>query len=129
MILLWIALAGACGALLRYGVIYWSSNTHNVVVGGIIWPTGVLLVNALGCLLAGLLVGWLYTKAVVDERLQLILLVGFLGAFTTFSAFAVDTLQLFRESGLFSAMSYVVVQNLICMLMVFAGYWLSGSAT
>lgn len=124
MILLWIALAGAAGAVLRYGVIQWSHNSHNLVIAGIAWPTGVLIVNVIGCLLAGLLIGWLHTKAIVDERLQLILLVGFLGAFTTFSAFAVDTLHLFKDAGLFPALGYVVVQNLICMGVVFLGYWL-----
>ncbi len=127
MILVWIALAGAAGAVLRYGVIQWSNNSHNLIIADITWPTGVLIVNAIGCLLAGLLIGWLHTKAIIDERLQLILLVGFLGAFTTFSAFAVDTLNLFKAAGLLPVIVYVVLQNLICMGLVFFGYCLGNN--
>lgn len=53
-------------------------------------PLGTLVVNVLGSCLAGALVGWLVLRLEADSALRLLLLVGFLGGFTTFSAFAVE---------------------------------------
>ncbi len=124
MQLLWIGLGGAAGAMLRHTVAHWSNSMHSLVVAGISWPTGTLLVNALGCLLAGLLMGWAHSKSMLDHQLLLIITAGFLGAFTTFSAFAVDSMRLFDQAGLGAAVGYVVVQNLICLALAFLGWWL-----
>lgn len=120
--LLWIGLGGAVGAMLRHSIAHWSNTTHTLVIGGISWPTGTLLVNALGCLLAGLLMGWLQTKASIDQRLLLVVTAGFLGAFTTFSAFAIDSVRLFNEAGLMPAMIYILMLNVICISFVLVGW-------
>ncbi len=124
---LWIGLGGAVGAMLRHGIAHWSNTSHSLVIGGISWPTGTLLVNMLGCLAAGLLMGWAFTRNMIDHHLLLIVTAGFLGAFTTFSAFAVDSLRLFDQAGLGVVIGYVVVQNLICLGVAFLGWWLMHS--
>jgi CrcB protein len=96
--ILLIALAGAGGALARYGI-------HGAVqrAAGPQFPWGTAAVNILGCLLFGL--AW----AVTAERLPLgpggrtAVFVGFLGAFTTFSTFVVETEQLLRSGALLLA--------------------------
>lgn len=125
MIWLWIALAGAGGAVLRYGVVRWSADTHNLVIAGVAWPVGTLIVNTLGCLVAGLLIGWLQTRSIIDQRLLVVLMAGFLGAFTTFSAFALDTLAVYKEAGLFYAGINVFLTNLLSILAAIGGYKLS----
>lgn len=122
MQILWIGLGGAVGAMLRHSIAHWSNTTHSLVIGGISWPTGTLLVNALGCLLAGVLMGWLQTKASIDQRLLLVVTAGFLGAFTTFSAFAIDSVRLFSEAGLVPAMIYILMLNVVCISFVFVGW-------
>jgi fluoride exporter len=92
--LLYIMGGGACGSLCRYLVIVFSEK-----IFGKEFPWGTSTVNILGCFLAGWIFQYLAThsETVAESRLVVIkyaLLVGFLGAFTTFSAFGVDTWKL-----------------------------------
>lgn len=66
-----------------------------VVAAGI--PAGTLLVNILGCLGVGLLSGWAPWRETGDLIIQRLLIVGFLGGFTTFSAFGLESMQLLRQ--------------------------------
>lgn len=95
-----IAAGGALGALARYGV----------VRGAAAWlgsgfPWGTLAVNAAGCFAMGLLYFWLAAKEAT--ALKAFLMVGVLGAFTTFSAFALDAALLLRDRSLSAAALYV----------------------
>jgi CrcB protein len=83
-----VALFGALGALGRLGC----SKLLPSAAGGIPWAT--LLVNGLGSLLLGLLTGWCLSTDALDERWRIALATGFLGSFTTFSTFSVETVQL-----------------------------------
>lgn len=101
----WIAigLGGALGALARHML--------NVLVQGryALFPGGIFVVNAAGCLAIGLLAGLLAAGRVhLGEPGRLFLIVGFLGGFTTFSAYALDTLTLVRggHTGLAAANAF-----------------------
>ncbi len=113
---LWIALAGGAGALARYGL-------GGLVqrLGGASFPWGTAAVNAAGCLLFGIAVGFLESRVTVSAHLRPLLLIGFLGAFTTFSTFAFESAELLldRQWAYFAA--NVVGQNVVGVLSVILG--------
>jgi len=117
--MLLLAMAGSMGTLCRYGM----SGMVQPYVGGSC-PLGTRVVNVLGCFLVGSL--W----ALFDERLEVsnetrtIILVGFMGAFTTFSAFALETGELLRGAGYLQAAGNLMLQNVLGIAMLFAGFFL-----
>lgn len=118
--LLLIALGGGLGTLARYG-------THALAAGvseRFAFPFATLAVNLLGCFAIGLL-GGVFDRTDVREEHRLMLIVGFLGGFTTFSTFAWDSMRLLREGQPVRGMVYVVASNVLCIVLVFAGYGLS----
>ena len=93
-----IMIGGSIGALMRYLV----STVVNEAVAdklGMNFPLGTLAVNVLGSFAMGFLAVWLVENFGLNPLLRLAIFVGFLGAFTTFSTFSMETLNLF-ESGL-----------------------------
>jgi crcB protein len=98
--LVFVGLGGALGAMARYGL------GRMMPASAFPWPTFVA--NSLGGLLMGLLVGWLSLKAAEGgETLRLLLGVGLLGGFTTFSAFSLETVQMIERRDWALAMGYV----------------------
>jgi CrcB protein len=87
-----IALGGAAGALARFWV---ATGTYAVL--GRSFPFGTLVVNVAGSFLMGLLAALLVERLAVAPELRAAILVGFLGAFTTFSTFSIETLNLAEE--------------------------------
>ncbi len=109
--LLFIALGGAAGAVSRYLLSGWA---HALWEGK--WPVGTLLVNMLGSFLIGI-VFVLIEKQVVHPDWRSVLMVGFLGAFTTFSTFSLETISLFEDGHAMHAAGYMLVSALSCVLM------------
>lgn len=114
-----IAIGGSIGALSRY----FTAIKINQFLGAS-FPYGILFVNVAGSFLIGLL------STILVERLQLPpfwrggILIGFLGGFTTFSSFALDTVKLF-EQGSITAASLNIVSNVIfCLLATLMGIFL-----
>lgn len=97
MHLLLIGVAGAAGALARYGV--------GVAVGVRTFPWATLVINVVGSFLLGLLVATGQARLSADARLALA--AGFLGAFTTFSTFGHESVTMVREGRVASAATYV----------------------
>ncbi|MCB2211763.1 fluoride efflux transporter CrcB [bacterium] len=111
-----VAVAGAAGTLLRYGLAGW---IERMSAPG--FPWGTLTVNLVGCFLAGLLVTWIGLRASVDPTLRTAILVGFLGAFTTFSTFIVDANTLLKTASWMQAGAYVLLQNGVGLLALAGG--------
>lgn len=107
---------GAVGALLRYGL-----SRAVLPFGG--WPVATLIANILGGLCMGLLVGWLAGRADA-EKLRLLLGVGLLGGFTTFSAFSLETVRLMEAREYLTAGLYVAVSVILSVGGVMLGLWL-----
>lgn len=113
--LLWIALGGALGSVLRALVGHACSGAR--------FPWGTLLINAAG----SLLIGWLMARLGSLEpepaaRIQSLLVVGFCGGFTTFSTFSWQTLdQMLRGQWLAAALN-VLLSVTVCLLTVWLGY-------
>jgi CrcB protein len=86
------------------------------------WPYGTFAVNVLGGVAMGLLVGWLALRGGADqERWRLLLGVGALGGFTTFSSFSLETINLIDDKGWAQAMVYIVASVLFAVGGVMAG--------
>jgi CrcB protein len=115
---LWIGLGGALGAILRYGL---ASATQSAVGGA--FPVGTLLVNVLGCLAIGVLSGMAEARAFASPELRGFLVVGLLGGFTTFSAFANETLLAARDGAPGLALANVLASVTLCL----AAAWLGRS--
>jgi CrcB protein len=96
------ALGGALGAVARWAV---AAAMHRTPGD---WPWATLTVNLVGCLLLGVLLGVLAVRRPDDDRLRTFLGAGVLGGFTTFSAFAVEVLDLAAAGALVAAAGYVV---------------------
>ena len=113
--LAFIAAGGAAGALLRYGA---SGVAYSLL--GAKFPWGTLSVNLLGSLCIGLL--WaVFENVEVSPNLRAGLLIGLLGAFTTFSTFSLETLNLLGQKQYVAAGLNVVVSCVLGVAMVFAG--------
>lgn len=111
-----IMLGGAFGAILRYFV---SNGIYAWLGRG--FPYGTLAVNVIGSFLMGILTLLLIEKGGVSEAVKLALLVGFLGAFTTFSTFSMDTLNLINQGQLLRAFLNMFFNVGICVFAVWAG--------
>jgi CrcB protein len=107
--ILFVALGGSIGAVLRYLVanVGQSWTTYS-------FPIGTLIVNILGCAAIGLITAMIVgSQSQHREVLRLLLVVGVLGGFTTFSSFAFDTIELFDDGRFGQAMLYVVLTNVL----------------
>lgn len=79
------------------------------------FPLGTFVVNVLGCLIAGFLIGLAETHDFLTPELRLLAFTGFLGGFTTFSAFGVETVSLLQKGETAVAASYVAL-SVVCGL-------------
>ena len=118
--LLLLALAGGAGTLARYAL---SGFAQQLFRAG--FPWGTLTVNALGCLMFGLVSALGEERLLIDPKTRVIVLTGFMGAFTTFSTFAFETGNLLRDSEWALALANIAGQNLLGLVCVFAGFALS----
>ena len=117
---LYVALGGALGAWLRYlTAMAWSRAIGPAAATAFPWAT--LLVNAVGSLLMGLLTGWLLRHGDQGEGWRLLLGVGVLGGFTTFSAFSLDLVQMIERGQLGSALVYSAVSLAVGVAALFTG--------
>ena len=111
-----IAIGGACGAVLRYATVslvaWW---------GGHVW--GTFLVNLIGSFAIGAIVASVLDTAWFESFGRPFLVVGVLGAFTTFSAFSLDAIQLYDADRGLVALAYVVATVAGCLLAAKAGMY------
>ncbi len=114
--LLSIALGGALGAVLRY----WTSTGIYAILGRG-FPYGTLMVNVVGSLLMGLLTVLMLERMNVSPELRGGLLIGLLGAFTTFSTFSIETLFLVEQGELLKAFLNVTISVVVCVIAAWFG--------
>ena len=110
-----IALAGATGALLRWGL---TAGVQRIVPG--VFPWGTLVVNVVGCFALGWLATHFAMRAELGVTLRTAILSGLLGAFTTFSTFSFDTVELLRTGHAGKAVANVLLSVGIGLL---AAWW------
>ena len=114
--LVFIAIGGAFGAVLRYGA---SLSVYSLLGRG--FPYGTLFVNVSGSLLMGLLSVIMLERFNIDPEWRAAVLVGVLGSFTTFSTFSIETLNLLEQGDVMRATANIVLSVLVCLAAVWFG--------
>ncbi|WP_198411266.1 fluoride efflux transporter CrcB [Marinimicrobium alkaliphilum] len=121
-----VAAGSALGGVLRYWV---STAVQHQAEKWRAWrgfPWGTLVVNVTGAILAGLLIGLSVRLAAWSAELQLLLLIGFCGSYTTVSSFALQTLALGRSGNWLGVAANLLGSLLLCLLGVYLGRTLAG---
>jgi len=111
-----VGLAGFAGAVARFLVGGW---VHRVAPAS--FPYGTLTVNALGSMLLGAVFALATERAALSPEMRIVIGVGFLGAFTTFSTFSLETMNLFREGSYALAGANVAANLVFCLGAVWLG--------
>lgn len=115
---LMVAVGGALGAMARFGV---NRSIATWMAAADQFPFATLLVNSLGAYCAGFLVVYLGERMPDDNSLRLLCVVGFLGAFTTFSAFSVETMALISRGELTKALLNIGLNVTLCLALCALG--------
>jgi fluoride exporter len=118
--ILYIAIGGAIGSVLRYitSLIvtkYWSGN----------FPLATFLINSLGCLIIGILIGLLEKNNVNNSALKFLLITGFCGGFTTFSAFGYENYNLINNHHSIVSFVYMALSIFVGLFCVWFGLYIS----
>ena len=117
--ILFILAGGAVGAILRY-----ASSLLAYQWLGDKFPWGTLLVNVIGSFAAGFV--WAFLDETTGQaRTNAFFFIGLLGAYTTFSTYALEALRLFQDGQTATAITHLIANNIGALVAVIAGFWLS----
>lgn len=117
---LFVAIGAALGANARYLVGLWAADRF-----GAGFPYGTLIVNVTGSLLLGFVLTLATERLTLSPDTRLLLTVGFLGSYTTFSSYAVESASLFRDSSLWTGVVNMAGNNLIGLVCAVLGAFLA----
>ncbi len=123
MRVLLIGLGGFVGSILRY----WLSGLVQGAAPVTAFPVGTLAVNVIGCLSIGVLTEVVEARGVLTPDARALLSVGLLGGFTTFSAFANETVSSLRAGAVAVAIGNIALSVVVCLLAVWLGRSLAHS--
>lgn len=117
--MLWVALGGSIGSVVRYAL---SRLIHSQYDGH--FPVGTFVVNCVGCLLIGVVAGYIERSGLFLEPMRLFLIVGIMGGFTTFSSFSYESIMLLRNGFYLSVVAYVTLSVIVGTLLTAGGFFL-----
>ena len=115
-----VAIGGALGSMARYALSTWifQVSSHK-------FPYATLTVNALGSFAMGVLFVIIVEKAALPSEMRSLLMIGFIGAFTTFSAFSLDALGLWQNGHIFMSLVYMLATVILCLIAISSAIWLT----
>ena len=114
--LLFIALGGGIGAASRYLISKNIQELSNQLI-----PFGTLFVNATGSFLIGFFF-YFFDNVIISRDIRSLITIGFLGAYTTFSTYSLETINLFKDGEIKLGITNFLLNNLICLVMVVLGF-------
>jgi len=117
--IIFIAIGGAIGTLARYFV----SGIDYKLSGGV-FPVSTFIINSAGSLIIGFLWG-LFERFTVSPTARMFIFIGILGGFTTFSTFALESFNLFRDGEFKIALANILATNILGIVFVFVGFAVS----
>ncbi|WP_224490847.1 fluoride efflux transporter CrcB [Robertkochia flava] len=117
--LILVFIGGGAGSALRYLLSKWLNPliAHFYI--------GTFSVNIIGCLVIGLISGWVVRTNYLDQTIGLLLITGFCGGFTTFSTFSLENLEILKSGELNSFFLYSLMSLITGIAAVMGGIWLS----
>ena len=116
--ILLVAIGGAAGSVARF-----ISNRYVSPLFANPFPLGTFLVNITGCFIIGILYGISVKHQLLTKEMQLLLMTGFCGGFTTFSAFTLEGMVLIQEQRLITFFLYFALSVIVGLAATFAGVW------
>lgn len=116
-----VASGGGIGAMSRYAVQVWLARSI-----GTGFPWGTLVVNFVGCFLAGLLFGLAERSRMLTPEMRLFLITGYIGSLTTFSAFALETVNAGRADMTLQPLINIMANTVGCLFLTYLGLRLGG---
>lgn len=111
-----ISLGAILGANAR-----WIISRYAARILGPVFPYGTLVINVSGSFVVGFFMIWATERVLLDPRWRLLVVVGFCGAFTTFSSFAFETMAYFEQGQWLLMSANFLSNNLLCLAAVLAG--------
>ena len=111
-----VFLGGGLGSSFRWLI--------NKIIPSDTFPYSTISVNLIGCLLIGILAGYLLSHSHFKSDMYSLLVVGFCGGLTTFSAFTLDNYNLIKSNDFFNTILYITLSVAGCIIMVYAGFYI-----
>jgi len=119
MNLIYIVIGGGTGALLRYLTSQFVNNLYNKS-----FSLGTIVVNCVGALLIGFLIN-IFDIFGINTKYKLLIITGFLGGYTTFSTYSLETVNYFVNGNIKYGVLSILLNNILCLLFVLFGLWLN----
>lgn len=110
-----ISIFGVLGVLTRYSAdIYWSDKNQ-------VFPIATLIVNIIGCFIAGFVYTLLSKKLLLSEQVSASIIIGFCGGLTTFSGYCLQSLNLMQQGEILKAFSFIMISVALGLVTIFLG--------